>query len=632
MASFFIPLTGLESDSTALNTIANDLANMNTTAFKSQSVNFSDLFYQQIGSAGSGDPIQVGAGVQVASIETAFGQGSINSTGNATDVALNGNGFFVVNNGGINEYSRAGNFSLNSNGNLVTQNGLSVMGYPAVNGVVNTNSPLSAINIPVGQVEPPQATSSFGMTANLDSAAPIGTSFPAQTTVYDSLGVSYLATVTYTKTGTNTWSYNITVPDTLQANPSTQTTVTYAVTPTNPNGTTIDYGFTSSQGTLSTVAPSTTLTITGPTAVLGVNATIIPPVVTAGETVAAYAAALQTAVTTAGITGVTVSSAGGQLSIVGAGVTTAGVVNQTMAASSTNYNFGSSGGTSTTVDPGTNLTITGLTAAGTTATITAPPVTANETVAAYAAALQAQVAAAGIMGVNVSSVGGTLNITGANESTSGNIIQDAVPSANASGTMIFNSSGNLTSPAANVSGITFGGFTDGAANLNMTWDLLGASGTPTISQVDAASAVSAANAKRLRQRRVSELHHLRQRHRVGYLLQRAAVGGGTTGAGQRGQRPGIADAGQRRLCDHPGQWHGFGQHLRSQRAGYAAGRGIGGVQRQHLRRVLRPDHRPAGLRGQLQGGNHLRYGDPGNHQHDSLGWRIDPDVSAVTEK
>ncbi len=68
MASFFIPLTGLQSDSTALNTIANDLANMNTTAFKSQKVNFSDLFYQQIGSAGSGDPIQVGAGVQVSSI------------------------------------------------------------------------------------------------------------------------------------------------------------------------------------------------------------------------------------------------------------------------------------------------------------------------------------------------------------------------------------------------------------------------------------------------------------------------------------------------------------------------------------------------------------------------------------
>jgi flagellar hook protein FlgE len=214
MASFFIPLTGLESDSTALNTIANDLANMSTTAFKGQSVNFSDLFYQQFGSAGSGDPIQVGAGVQVATIETAFSQGSINTTGNATDVALNGSGFFVVNNGGVNDYTRAGNFSLDSNGNLVTSNGEEVLGYPAVGGVVNTNSPLTAINIPVGQVEQPQATTNLNMTANLDATSTAGTAFPAQVTIYDSLGVPHVATVTYTETATNTWSYSVALPAT----------------------------------------------------------------------------------------------------------------------------------------------------------------------------------------------------------------------------------------------------------------------------------------------------------------------------------------------------------------------------------------------------------------------------------
>src|SRR5580700_187125 len=126
MASFFIPLTGLESDSTALNTIANDLANMNTTAFKSQTTNFSDLFYQQIGSTGAGDPIQVGAGVKVASNEISFTQGSINSTSNPNDVALNGSGFFVISNGGGGyEFSRAGNFSVDSNGNLVSASGMS---------------------------------------------------------------------------------------------------------------------------------------------------------------------------------------------------------------------------------------------------------------------------------------------------------------------------------------------------------------------------------------------------------------------------------------------------------------------------------------------------------------------------
>jgi flagellar hook protein FlgE len=213
MASFFIPLTGLESDSTALNTIANDLSNMNTTGFKAQTTDFSDLFYQQIGSTGTGDPIQVGAGVQVASNEISFTQGSINSTGNSTDVALNGSGFFVLNNGGNFEYSRAGNFSLNANGNLVSSNGLNIMGYPAVNGVVNTNAPLTAINIPVGTVQDPAATTTMSMTANLDSATAAGTQFPAQLTVYDSLGEPHVATVTYTPTANaNVWDYSVSLP------------------------------------------------------------------------------------------------------------------------------------------------------------------------------------------------------------------------------------------------------------------------------------------------------------------------------------------------------------------------------------------------------------------------------------
>jgi flagellar hook protein FlgE len=213
MASFSIPLTGLEADSTALNTIANDLSNMNTTAFKAQTTNFSDLFYQQIGSTGAGDPIQVGAGVKVAGNETAYTQGSINSTGNSTDVALNGNGFFIVSNGnGAIELTRAGNFTQDANGNIVTSAGLNVMGYPAVKGVVNTNAPLAPINIPVGQVQQPIATTSFGMTANLNAASPAGTQFPAQLTVYDSLGEPHVATVTYAETAPNTWSYSVALP------------------------------------------------------------------------------------------------------------------------------------------------------------------------------------------------------------------------------------------------------------------------------------------------------------------------------------------------------------------------------------------------------------------------------------
>jgi flagellar hook protein FlgE len=141
------------------------------------------------------------------------------------------------------------------------------------------------------------------------------------------------------------------------------------------------------------------------------------------------------------------------------------------------------------VDPGTNLQITGPTATGT-ATITVPTVTAGETVGAYATAVQAAVTAAGITGVAVTSTaGGQLSIVGTNISTSGSVIQDPV-AANTAGTLTFNSSGNLTNPAANVTGIGFSGLADGAANMSFTWNVLGSGNTPTITQTDAASAVS----------------------------------------------------------------------------------------------------------------------------------------------
>jgi flagellar hook protein FlgE len=214
MASFYIPLSGLNADSTALNTIANDLSNMNTTAFKTQTTNFSDLFYQQIGANGAGNQIQQGEGVQVASNSTDFTQGSYDTSGTtASDVALNGNGFFVVSNGSSDLYTRDGSFTQDTSGHLVTSGGLAVMGYPAVNGVVNTNAPLTAISIPLnGQEQPAVATTSFSMTANLDSASASGATFPGTVTVYDSLGAAHTATVTYTQTGTNTWSYSAALP------------------------------------------------------------------------------------------------------------------------------------------------------------------------------------------------------------------------------------------------------------------------------------------------------------------------------------------------------------------------------------------------------------------------------------
>jgi len=383
MASFYIPLTGLDADSTALNTVANNLANMNTTGYKSQSVHFSDLFYQQIGSTGSGNPIQLGAGAKVSSIATDFSNGSPSSTGVDTNVALQGNGFFVVNDGATSLLTRAGNFSLDASGNLITANGLSVMGFPATNGVVDTNSPITPIHIPVGEVEAPSATTSFGMKATLNSGAAVGSTLSGKVQVYDSLGSSYQATVTYTKAGTNVWSYSISMPDTLQSNSST----------------------------------------------------------TAGTT-------------------------------------------------TVNYNFGSSGGAMATVNPATNLTITGPNASGVSTTITPPAVTAGESLTQYANDLTAALSASGITATVTTSAAGQLSISGPGISTLGSVIQDPIASVSANGNLTFDSNGNLVSPSTDVGGITFSGLSDGASNMSMNWALFGTDGAANLSQINQTSAVS----------------------------------------------------------------------------------------------------------------------------------------------
>ncbi len=212
MGSFSIPLTGLQADTVSLNTIGNNLANLNTTAFKEQSTTFEDLFYQQMGKSGSNNPIQVGVGTKVSGTETNFLQGSMSTTGNAADMELQGNGFFIVQQGNVQSLTRAGNFQLDSVGNLTTVDGLQVMGYPAPGGVVNTNAGLVPLTIPVGENEAAHATQNFSLTANLDASATVGTQFATPVQMYDSLGQSHSVTVSYTKTGANTWDYSVTLP------------------------------------------------------------------------------------------------------------------------------------------------------------------------------------------------------------------------------------------------------------------------------------------------------------------------------------------------------------------------------------------------------------------------------------
>jgi flagellar hook protein FlgE len=213
MPSFSIALSGLQADSVALNTIGNNLANLNTTAFKKKSTSFEDLFYQQIGTSGANEALQVGVGTKVSGTSTNYQQGSLFGTGNATDVALSGNGYFVVQQGGVQSLTRAGNFQLDSLGNLQTVNGEQVMGYGAVNGVASGNTALGALQLPIGKTEAAKATENFSITANLNAAATVGTTYSTPVTTYDSLGQSHVATVNYTKTAANTWDYAVTLPN-----------------------------------------------------------------------------------------------------------------------------------------------------------------------------------------------------------------------------------------------------------------------------------------------------------------------------------------------------------------------------------------------------------------------------------
>src|ERR1700690_990371 len=112
MPSFSTSLSGLDANSQNLAVISNNLANLNTTAFKGGSASFQDLFYQQIGTSGSGTPIQVGVGVKVGAVASDQTQGTIQSDGVATDVAIEGTGFLVGNLDGQQVFLRAGNLSV----------------------------------------------------------------------------------------------------------------------------------------------------------------------------------------------------------------------------------------------------------------------------------------------------------------------------------------------------------------------------------------------------------------------------------------------------------------------------------------------------------------------------------------
>jgi flagellar hook protein FlgE len=236
MSAFAIPLSGLEASASSLNNIANNLANLNTDGYKDQNLSFSDIFNNMQGTSGNGDPIQTGGGVQVAGSTSNFSNGTVSSTGIASNMALQGNGFFVLQNGSATDYTRNGDFTTNSSGQLTTPGGELVMGYPAVNGVVSTDAALAPISVNQATTLPGVASTSFEMNTNLDSSTAAGTSFSTPLTVYDSLGTAQTLSVNYTNTAPNSWSYSVTLPASATGGTGSPTTVASGTLTFNSSG------------------------------------------------------------------------------------------------------------------------------------------------------------------------------------------------------------------------------------------------------------------------------------------------------------------------------------------------------------------------------------------------------------
>lgn len=235
MRSMFSGVSGLRAHQQRMDVIGNNVANVNTVGFKSSRVTFQEVFNQTLSGASAPDsatsrggtnPVQVGLGTSVGSIDTLMSTGSSERTDNATDLSISGDGFFIVRGSSADTYkfTRAGNFGLDKLGNLVSGSGYCVYGWQKKNedGSFDTESPVEPINLYSDnsngnkKIIAAKATTSAAFSGNLDAAKAISTEtqFAVPFSVYDALGNSYELSVNFRKveindTGT-TWEYTIT--------------------------------------------------------------------------------------------------------------------------------------------------------------------------------------------------------------------------------------------------------------------------------------------------------------------------------------------------------------------------------------------------------------------------------------
>ncbi|HET8615681.1 MAG TPA: flagellar hook protein FlgE [Actinomycetales bacterium] len=253
LRSLFSGISGLRANQTMMDVTGNNIANVNTVGFKSSSVVFQDTLSQLLqgaktpaaGSGGS-NPAQVGLGVKVAGITQNFGQGAAQTTGRATDMMIQGDGFFIEKANGQTLYTRGGALSFDGLGQLVTPTGAIMQGWVAdANGAINTNGPTADIRLPLGATLAPKITENVALKGNLPADVADGTQLQTSVDVYDDLGTPHTLAITLTKNPGTPPTWGITAQDMSTATP----------TPLTLSSATVSFD---STGKLTTPSPLTT--------------------------------------------------------------------------------------------------------------------------------------------------------------------------------------------------------------------------------------------------------------------------------------------------------------------------------------------------------------------------------------
>ena len=248
MRSLYSGVSGLQNHQVRMDVIGNNISNVNTNGFKRGRVNFQDMISQQMSGAakptdelGGVNPKEVGLGMTIATIENVFTQGNLQTTGISTDLAIQGNGYFVMKSGEESFYTRNGAFGLDTNGTLVNPaNGMRVQGWMAedVNGqmMVSTAATPTDLVIPVGSKDPAKETTNVKFACNLNKNTPeimegaspediVKGTWGTEQKIYDSFGNEHMLSVSFTRVpgNPNQWRAEVAIdPDNAEV---TQTRV-----------------------------------------------------------------------------------------------------------------------------------------------------------------------------------------------------------------------------------------------------------------------------------------------------------------------------------------------------------------------------------------------------------------------